>query len=165
MDLQTFFKSKIFSGILIGLVVAIVALLLFNLGIFVGYQKANFSYRWSENYHKNFAGPRQGFMENMKGRDFIDSHGIVGQIIKLDGDSLIIKGQDNMEKIISLAPETVINRFKESISSTQLRLNDLIVVIGEPSDSGQIAAKLIRILPPPPGLPPAASGTFPLPPR
>lgn len=165
MDLQPFFKSKIFSGILIGLSVAIAALILFNLGMFVGYQKANFSYRWSENYHRNFAGPRDGFMEEMKGPDFIDSHGVVGQIIKIENDSLVLKGRDNIEKVISLSAETAIQRLRQSIKTTDLQINDLIVVIGDPDNSGKITAKLIRVLPPPPGSFPPATGTAPLPPR
>lgn len=165
MDLQSFFKSKTFTGILIGLGVAIGALILFNLGTFVGYQKANFSYRWSDNYERNFTGPRQGFMEGMKGQDFIGSHGVVGQIIKIDGESLVIKGQDNIEKIISLAPETAIHRFRQSIKTADLRAGDLIVVIGDPDNSGRIAAKLIRVLPPPPDSFPPAAGIPPLPPK
>ena len=165
MDLQSFFKSKTFTGILIGLSVAIGALILFNLGMFVGYQKANFSYRWSDNYERNFAGPRQGFMEEMKGQDFIGSHGVVGQIIKIDGRSLVIKGQDNIEKIISLATETAIHRFRQSIKAADLQTGDLIVVIGDPDDSGRIAAKLIRVLPPPPDSFPPTAGTAPLPPK
>ncbi len=165
MDLQSFFKSKIFTGILIGLGVAIAALVLFNLGMFVGYQKADFSYRWSENYHRNFAGPREGFMAEIKNSDFIDSHGVVGQIIKLDGNSLIIKGRDNVEKIISLSAETTIRRLRESLQTADLKNNDLIVVIGDPDSSGKITAKLIRVLPPPPGSFPPVTDTAPLPPR
>jgi hypothetical protein len=44
-----------------------------------------------------------------------------------------------------------------------ISINDMIIVIGEPNQSGQIEAKLIRIMPPPPGpnrmIPP--SGLFP----
>ena len=163
MDLQPFFKSKVFTGVLIGIGVAIGALLLFNLGMFVGYQKAGFSYRWSENYHRNFAGPKDGFMEEMNGQNFIDSHGIVGQIIKIEDGSLILKGQDGVEKIISLSTDTTIHRFRESIKESDLQMNDLIVVIGDPDNSGKIAAKLIRVLPPPPGSPLSPTTTEPLP--
>jgi len=164
MDLQSFFKSKTFTGILIGIGIAIAAIIIFNLGMFVGYQKANFSYRWSENYQNNFAGPRQGFMAEMEGHDFIDSHGVFGQIIKLDNNSLVIKGRDNVEKIISLSAETTIHRLNESIKAADLQLNDLIVVIGDPDDSGKIAAKLIRVMPSPPGSFPAATDSTALPP-
>lgn len=165
MDIQSFFKSKIFTGILIGLSIAIAFLILFNLGMFVGYHKADFSYRWSENYHRNFAGPRQGFMAEMEGRDFIDSHGIVGQIIKIDGSAIVIKGRDNIEKVISISAETAIHSLRQSIKINELKINDLIVVIGDPDNSGNISAKLIRVLPPPPGLLPPADNTIPLPPR
>lgn len=161
MDLQSFFKSKVFTRLLVGLGAVIAALIIFDLGMFVGYQKANFSYRWSENYHRNFAGPRQGFFEEMGGRDFIDSHGVAGVIIKLNDDSLVIKGRGDVEQIILLASDTAIQQFRQTIKADGLRINDMIVVIGDPDGSGRINAKLIRVLPPPPASPfPAATGTW-----
>ncbi|MFA6421819.1 MAG: hypothetical protein WCV92_00210 [Candidatus Buchananbacteria bacterium] len=131
-------------------------------GMYVGFEKASFSYQWGENYHRNFAGPKDGFGREFMGRDFMEAHGIFGQIIKIDGNTIIVKGNDNTEKSILVSDKTVINRFKDKIKIGDLKTDDGIVVIGDPNGSGQIEAKLIRVMPAFPG--PTPSSSMPLPP-
>lgn len=154
IDINKFLQSKKFKIIILGIAGLIILLLAFGAGKFVGFRKANFSYKWGENYHQNFAGPRGGFFKEfekeLEGRNFINAHGVIGQIIKIDGSTIVIKGKDNVEKIVLVKENTVITRFRETIKSTDLKSDDYIVVIGEPNDSGQIEAKLIRVMPPPP---------------
>jgi len=150
MDFNKFFQSKIFKAILGAIIGVIIFLFIFGLGAMVGARKAHFSYMWSENYHRNFAGPRGGFFSDFSGKDFIEANGAFGQIIKIDGSTLVVKGHDNTEKIILINNDTTIMRFKETVKLTDLEVNDFIVTIGEPNNSGQIEAKLIRLLPPPP---------------
>jgi hypothetical protein len=157
MDFVKIFKSKTFKIVLSAIAGLIIVLLILALGMFIGYRKANFSYRWGENYHKNFGGPRGGFFQDFSGRDFIEGHGTFGQIIKIDGQTLVTKGQDGVEKIILIKDDTAIKRSREDIKLADLKINDYIVTIGEPNDAGQIEAKLIRIMP---SMPPAS----PLPP-
>lgn len=142
-------QGKIFKVIIILIVSLIVLLFVFKLGVLVGFKKASFSYLWGENYHRNFAGPRNGFFRDFEGREFIDSHGVFGQIIKIDGSNLIIKGRDNVEKIIIVKNNTTIMRFRDTIKLSELKVDDQVVVIGDPNDNGQIEAKLIRLVPPP----------------
>lgn len=154
MELNNFFQSKTFKIIIWIIAGLIIILFVFKLGLTVGLNKARFSYKWGENYHRNFAGPRQGFFRDFGrdfvAKDFIEAHGVFGQIIKIDGSTLIIRGRDDVEKIVVVTDNTIINRFREKIKLTDLKLNDRIVVIGEPNDAGQIEARLIRVLPPPP---------------
>lgn len=144
-------NHDVLKWIIIGIVGFVVLALVFGVGMFVGGMKARFSYRWAENYHKNFAGPRGGFLENWQmppaPDDFIESYGTFGQIIKIDGTTLVIRGRDNVEKIVLINNETVIQRFKETLKPSDLKVNDPIVVIGESNDAGQIVAKLIRLFP------------------
>ncbi|MDD3284750.1 MAG: hypothetical protein PHZ07_04105 [Patescibacteria group bacterium] len=169
MDIDKLFQSKTFKFVTLGIFVFIILLLVFRLGVMVGFQKANFSYQWGENYHKNFAGPRGGFMNDLEredfvNRDFIDSHGTVGEIIKIDGENIIVKGKDNVEKIVITKNNSSIVRFKDTIKISDLKVGDIIVVIGDANDKGQIEANLIRTMPKPemsqlnipnqPGLPP-----------
>lgn len=149
MDIQKFFQSKLFKWIIIGILITIIVLLFFSLGMFVGFKKANFSFMWGENYHRNFAGPRGGFLEDFMGRDFIDSHGVFGQIIKIDESTIAIKDKDGVEKIILVNNDTTIKSPGGDIKIGDLRVNDIVVVIGDPNASGQIEAKLIRLMPPP----------------
>ncbi len=139
----------------------VVLLLIFGAGIEVGFRKASHSFRWGENYHRNFGGPRQGFMQDM-GRlgkeDYMDANGTVGQILKIDGQTITMKGRDNVEKIILVDTKTSIRSARGTISFAELKPDDLIVVIGEPNDAGQIVAKFVRVMPPPPA-------DLPLPPQ
>jgi hypothetical protein len=151
IDLNKIFESKKFRVALMIIGGLVVLLVVFQAGMTVGFRKAGFSYRWAENYHQNFAGPREGFfgnfMRDMMSKDFINGHGVFGQIIKIDGSTLAIKGADNAEKTILLKDDTAIERFRETIKPADLKAGDQIVIIGEPNDSGQIEAKLIRVMP------------------
>jgi hypothetical protein len=152
MNFSKIFQSKILA-ISLGIILAIVALLLaFKLGTVVGFHKADFSFKWGENYHRNFAGPKEGFFKNLDDRNFMPAHGVFGKIIKIDVGSLIIQGQDNIEKSIYLSNKTIIERFRETIKPQDLKIDDRVVIIGAPSSTGQIEAQFIRIMPPPPNL-------------
>ncbi len=132
--------------VLVGFAVIVLA---FGAGMIVGGMKARFSYRWAENYHKNFAGPKNGFLDNWQGMpplpgDFIEGHGVFGEIIELEGDGFVVKGAGDMEKIIIVAEDTVIKKGMETIKDG-LKVGDRLVIIGSPNEQGQIEAKLIRI--------------------
>lgn len=146
-----FIKSKkiaVAIAVLFGL-----ALLLgtFSMGVAVGYRKAKFSYAWGENYHRNFGGPRGGFLRNFSqdfmGKDFIGAHGTFGQIIEVKDSELAVRGRDGIEQIIKINSDTEIRRFQDVIQLKDLKVDEPIVVIGEPNDSGQITAKFIRVMP------------------
>lgn len=154
MNFVNFLKSKLFKGIILGITILVVLLIfglsIFKLGMLVGFKKARFSYKWGENYHRNFAGPRGGFFSDSFGKDFIEAYGTFGQIIKIDGSILVVKGRDNVEKIVLVKDSTAIRRLRETIKPSDLKVDDYIMVIGEPNDRGQIEAKFIRVIPSPP---------------
>jgi hypothetical protein len=112
--------------------------------------KARFSYSWAESYHKNFAGPREGFFGDWRNPpplpgDFIESHGTFGEIIKVNDSDFVIKGRDNIEKLIIIKEDTVIEKGKITIKKDELKVGNQVVIIGSPNEQGQIEAKLIRI--------------------
>ena len=150
MELKEIIKSRLYIVIILSLAAILFLVLTFGVGMYVGFHKARFSYQWGENYHKNFGGPRGGFLEGFGGKDLIDANGIAGQVIKINNSTLVIKGRDNTEKIILVKEDTIIMRFKESVKLVDIKLDDFIVAIGEPNDQGQIEAKFIRTLPPMP---------------
>lgn len=122
----------------------------FSLGTMVGYHKARFSYAWGDNYRRNFGGPRRGFMGDMTGgRDLVNSYGVSGQIIRLDGQTIIIEGSDNTERTVLIKADTLLRKSRDVAMLGDLKPNDYVVVIGEPTNDGQLVAKLIRILPSP----------------
>ena len=144
---------KIISGAILSL---IILLLVFRLGMMVGYRKAGFSYGWSENYERNFGGRMGGFgrpggpgdfLRAFDDRQFMGADGIVGRIIKINDHSIVVRGQANEETIVLLNDKTVIRRFRDNIKPADLKVDDTIVVIGEPNKVGQIEARLIRLMP------------------
>jgi len=150
MDFNKIIKSNNFKIITFSIIGLVVLLMVFRLGMFVGFRKAGFSYNWGDNYHRNFAGPRGGFNDIM-GNDFIEANGAFGQIIKIDGQTIVTKGNNDAEKVILTTDKTVIKKLKDMVKITDLKVDDNIVVIGEPNNAGQIVAKLIRIMPAMPG--------------
>jgi len=149
------FNHDILKWVIIGLAGFVIIVLVFSVGVWIGGEKARFSYRWAESYNKNFAGPKEGFLGDWRGfplppEDFIEAHGVFGQIIKIDGSTIVIKGREDVEKIVLVKEDTVIKRFQDNVKIGDLKVDDYIVVIGEPNDAGQIEAKLIRIFPAPP---------------
>lgn len=157
-NINKFLQSKLFRGLILATGILIILLLGFQIGLMVGFRKASFSYHWEENYHRNFAGPRNGFSGDLMGKDFIEANGVFGTIIKISSSSLAIKGKNDIEKIILLKNDTVIKHFQDTINPSDLKIDELIVVIGSPNDAGQIEAKLIRVLPPMPVGPESSSG-------
>lgn len=155
MELNKFLQSRQFQ-IATRIIAGLIALLLaFKLGMSIGYKKAAFSYQWGENYHRNFGGPRGGFLKDFLSdrRDYLESHGVFGQIVSREPavqgepETLIVKGRDNAEKVILIERDTVVTRLREKADASSLNAGDFVVVIGQPNDDGRITAKLIRIMP------------------
>lgn len=148
-------RPDLLKKIIIGFVGFALVVLIFGAGVFVGTMKAKFSYRWAENYHKNFAGPSGGFFDNLQNfpkGDFIESHGVFGEIIEIKDNGFVIKGKGDIEKVIVVSRDTVIKQGKETIKDG-LKVGDSVVIIGSPNEKGQIEAKLIRFLPFPSAMP------------
>jgi hypothetical protein len=147
-------KHDILKWIIVGLLAIVALFLVFGLEVLVGEKKAKFSYLWAENYHRMFAGPKAGFLGNLRMPpfppfdEFIEGHGTFGEIIKIEGNNLVVKGRGNVEKVIVVTEKTVIKSGREDIKFSDLKIGDMIVIIGSPNDKGQIEAKLIRVFPP-----------------
>ncbi len=142
--------ANILKWTIVGVLGFAIIILAFGAGIWVGQERARFSFRWAEDYHRNFAGPRGGVFGNFPGEDFMGGHGIFGSIIKIEGNTLIVKDQKNIENTINVLDDTAIVDRAKNLKISDLKADDNIVVIGSPNAQGQIDAKLIRILPPPP---------------
>ncbi|MFA6338993.1 MAG: hypothetical protein WCW87_02975 [Candidatus Paceibacterota bacterium] len=149
--MKEIFESKKFKIIIYCVGVLVLILVVFQAGEFVGYKKAEFSYMWGNNYYQTFGNPhREPMMNSPMGDDFPTSHGAIGKIIKIELPSIIVLGPDNIEKIVLITDDTLINQFREKIKPENLKINDSIVVVGEPNSKSQIEAKLIRLIPTPP---------------
>jgi len=150
MEKNNIFESKVFKTVVLSIAVLIILAFVFGLGVFVGTKKADFSFRWADEYHRNFGGPQGGFFGDFMGNEFTNGNGIYGQIITINGQILTIKGRDNVEKNILVSDKTTIIYQRKNIKLSDLKINNNVVVIGEPDNSGQIQAELIRVMPAPP---------------
>ena len=133
--------------VIIGLAGFVVLMLVFGAGVKVGTLKARYSYKWAESYHKNFGGPRGGFLgdwQRFPAGDFISGHGAFGEVIELNDSGFVIKGREDVEKIIITSEETTITKGRETIKDG-LKVGDRVVIIGAPNNEGQIEARLIRV--------------------
>jgi hypothetical protein len=129
--------------------VIVVAILVFQAGVFVGYRKAAFSFHFDENYYHEFDSQSVG-MGGFSQNDFLGANGAVGKIIKITPPTFVVAGRDNLERVILVSDDTLIRRFRNAVSPNDLQVDDYVVVIGSPNNQGQIDAKLVRLLPTPP---------------
>lgn len=142
--LESNISFKIFN--LIGII--IVVLIIFSIGVSVGFRKASFGRAWGENYERNF-GMRPD--RQMFGKDnFPNAHGAIGKIIKIELPTIIVQDKGNTEKVILIKDDTQIQKMKSVATENELKIDDFVIIIGNPNEEGQIEAKLIRIMPIPP---------------
>lgn len=144
-DIEKVFESRVTFRILCVIGVIIISLLIFRAGMTVGFHKASFGRAWGENYERNF-GMRPD--RQMFGRDnFPNASGAIGKIIKIELPNIIVEDKDNTEKVILVKEDTKIQKMMSSVKTSDLALDDFVVIIGSPNGQGQIEAKLIRIMP------------------
>jgi len=149
-DVKELVRSKWFQGILTGVGMAVIALVIFQAGMFVGYRKAAFAFKFGDNYYRTLGdrGPKP--FQIPLGSKFIDAHGTAGRIIDVNVPTFVVEGPDAVEKVIRIGSDTEIRRFREAATSSDLVADDFVVVIGTPNDNAEVDAKFIRIMPPPP---------------
>jgi hypothetical protein len=136
----------------------ILALVSFAGGVAIGFHKARFSYKFGENYERNFVGgpfqgPNgmmeehgpQGMMGNFEGRGFRNGHGIAGSVISISNNTIVIKDRNGQENTITVGDTTLIKRGQDTIKINDLKNNEQIVVMGQPGDNGTVSADLIRV--------------------
>ncbi|MEI7451889.1 MAG: hypothetical protein WCK37_01650 [Candidatus Falkowbacteria bacterium] len=167
MNKEIILKPRILK-ILVAIMLALVIFALaFSAGVFIGERKARFSCASGDAYHRNF-GARNNFLPGARfdvgekipeinDREFMNPNGVFGKIIKIVKSSdinlpsaIIISSPNGLEQNVLISSTTNIKLMRDDISIDQLKNNDLIAVIGD-DNSGQISAKLIRVMPAPQG--------------
>lgn len=151
-NVKNFFEKTSYSKIFVFFVALLVVWIIFVLGVFVGYHKAEFSYSWNENYQGGMMNNNSPFAPFMHDADDVNPHGSIGQIISVRYPVVMIKGQGSAEQMVIIGSTTVI-RFMHGIASTStIQAGEYAVAIGEPNNQGEIQASFIRIVPPPPNM-------------
>ena len=155
--LKDFGCSKGFRLVAMAIVILVVLLAVFQAGRFVGFRQAIFSGHLGDNYYRAFEDSGRGMMGNpgphsFWSDDLPNGHGAAGKIIKINLPNIVVLGPDNIEKVIKVDDKTLVRRFRNTVKASDLSVGDFIVVIGTADESSEIAAKLIRLLPPPPAI-------------
>jgi hypothetical protein len=150
---KEFFRSRKFNWALKITLAAVAGLLVFQLGMYVGFRKARFAYGWGENYQRNFGAPPSGFLGELSGRNLTNAHGLAGAIASIEDGDFVMRGQDEMEKIVTVGGRTAIINGRRPIQFSDLQIGDNVTVIGRPGDDGTVAAEIIRVFMGRPSLP------------
>jgi len=144
-------KLKNLKLIILFLIWFISILFSFGLGFKLGTKKALLSSSWFKDYQRMFLGPAKKppfkpfhFFED----ELINHFGLFGEVIKNDilNSQIIIKDNNNLEKVIKITQETIILKFREKIDQAQIKEGEQIMVISS-SENNEIKAKFIRVFP------------------
>ncbi len=152
-NIIAFFKSTPFQRVLIGMGILVIALLIFQAGVFVGVRKASFSYRGADNYYRAFGQEHRGPMDGFMRDGFPGANSSAGRVVSLALPTIVVADRDGVEKTIRITDQTIVRRDRGEVKADALQIDDFVVVIGAPNDTAEIEAKFIRLLPPPPDLP------------
>jgi hypothetical protein len=124
----------------------IVLLVIFGLGISVGYDRANFGSHFEQNYYHDFyGGPATGSAQYAMGPAPMAEHGIAGAVIDVTSSTISVEDSNNNEHSITVSSGTVIREDNATIGTGDIKIDDQVVVIGEPNAQGQVDARFIRV--------------------
>jgi hypothetical protein len=144
--MQNFIQSKFLHGVLIGIAGLVAVLAIFALGMGVGAARASRFSRWCEANERQFSQP--GPMGHMGVPAFpADAHGVFGDVLSTSGTSMTVEGQDGIEHEVLFTSSTRVRSGQVDATTTDIRSNAHVGVLGDPDDQGGIEARLIRIFP------------------
>ena len=76
----------------------------------------------------------------------LNAFGVDGTILSINNSTLVIKDESGTEKTVIISPSTTIRENFQTLKESDLKTNQEILVIGDPTGEGQINAKFIRII-------------------
>ena len=148
-------QSKMFKGFIIGIATFLVLIIVFQAGVFVGFKKAGFSQMLGENYGRIFGDEKRpgmmgGIFAGLPFDNLPGGHGAAGAVIKVSSSTIVVSEPNNIEKIVLLSDQTIIRKARDEVKAGDIVIGDFVSIIGEANSKGEIEAKLVRIMPPPP---------------
>jgi hypothetical protein len=125
----------------------IVLVVVFGLGISVGYDRAGFASGFDRNYFQMFFGAPPGGTIGLVAPPMpVATHGVVGTVIDLGTSTISVENQQGNEQSVMISSSTAIRNGNGNVIIGNIAVGDQIAVIGEPTSDGQIDAHFIRIL-------------------
>lgn len=159
MDIKNIHSKINARKIIAVLAVLLIALIIFQAGIFVGYKKAIFSGRLGDGYERAFDNKNNPSPFGFFGKDLPGGHGAAGKIVRINLPAIVVATPDNVEKTVLIGTDTIIRQSRNTAKAEDLKVGDFIVALGTPDETGEVEAKLVRLMPPPPGNPSASTST------
>ena len=145
--MKNYFQSNVVSKIILILAALLVILLIFQAGIMVGYRRGFFASNWNGAHGQIMDEPDSIFAPFVHDSDDINPHGAVGNIVSVRLPSILIKGPNSAEQVITISSTTAIRFIHSNASTSDLVPGNQVIIIGEPKDNGSISAAFIRIMP------------------
>ncbi len=143
--------DMLFKGLLLGSGSILLLLMVFWLGMMVGEHKAQFTLKWGEKYEDHFGGmnfsaePGRGFLPRPSEKPGIGGHGVAGEILEVDEDSMIILGANNLELVVLIDSDTRVIIGRSFVELDKVEVGTHAVVIGSPTKDAEIDARMIKI--------------------
>lgn len=149
-ELHAFAKSHRFVVALTILGFLIIALILFEAGVAVGYRQASFAAHWQENYARNFGDPVRMMVLP---RGIPNGNGAFGAVVSVALPQFVVDGKGEPEKTVTVGTTTIIRGAAGTASAADIAPGTFVVVIGDPGTDGSVNARFVRILKEAPGAP------------
>ena len=64
------------------------------------------------------------------GEDFVENHGVFGEIIQINEGSIVIRGGNNSERLVVVNSDTIIQLGRETLNKQNLQVGEKVVIIG-----------------------------------
>ena len=132
-----------FLAIFAGLVIS------FHIGTEVGQHRGQFGSRLGEHYYQPFGQKGSPHMMGFFNGPMPTANGTAGKIISLTLPKLVVEDLDGTEKVVMISNTTAIRKLRDTVTTKDLAIGDSVVVIGIPTATGAVEAKLVRIMPDP----------------
>jgi hypothetical protein len=149
-ELAALAKSHRFVTVLTLIGFLIIAIVIFEAGVAVGFRKASFAAHWEANYRQNFGSPRR--MVVLPGM-LPSPSGAFGSIESVSLPTFVVVSAGEPEKVVRVGDDTLIRAASGDGSTTDLAPGKTVTVVGRPGDDGTVDAFFIRILPQSPSNP------------
>jgi hypothetical protein len=156
--MKEFFITTKYRQSLIVLGGILLLLVVFQAGIFVGFHKARSAMRMDDRFARAYGAHYKQGPFGIPEDDFPAAHGTVGKVLSVSLPTFVVEDKGNA-RIVRTATGTEVREGRDDTELSSIDPDDFVVVIGSPNDSGEIVAKFVRLVPPPPDYPRNASST------
>jgi hypothetical protein len=147
--------SRIIVWAIGGIAVLIVLLLVFRVGMVVGYRQAQYSFIWQTEQNGTMPMMRgPGFFADFGDNNrFMNAHGTFGTVVSLNTlgtngiSSLVVHDTHDMaDKTVEVSSTTAITGPNGPLPFSAITAGQRVAVVGAPDAGGDIDASIIRII-------------------